>query len=335
MNQPSISIVVPVYNVGPYVEDCIRSVMRQTYTGPMECIIVDDCGTDDSMEIVERLVAEYDGPIAFQILHHTHNRGISAARNTGMDAVTGDYLFYIDSDDELTDDCIERLTEPLKKAWYDVVAGNVACYRFSPSGQLEKMRSAQELSVAEDCLLSPPQILRSHRKVWGQASWNKLYNVAFLRGNAIRFKEGILHEDNLWSFQVACLADGLYCVNHITYIYVNQRTGGITYHETKQEIANCMTTILMEMRAFVDSRKIDNRETFPFFRDFFYKVLDYDPGSLAAYVSRYRLLRPYINVSMTDIVKSNQHKIKDCLRDCLYLFPPRVAPYWLYLIRHL
>ena len=138
MNQPSVSIIIPVYNVEPYVEDCIRSVIRQTYGGKMECIVVDDCGTDNSMDVVERVIGEYNGPIPFRILHHEHNRGLSAARNTGMDAATGDYLFFLDSDDELTDDCIEKLTEPLVKEWYDVVIGNVGAYHLLSSGKWEK-----------------------------------------------------------------------------------------------------------------------------------------------------------------------------------------------------
>ncbi len=76
MNKPSVSIIVPVYNVAPYVEDSIRSVMRQTYDGKMECIVVDDCGTDDSMSIEEKVIEDYNGPITFKILRHTHNRGL-------------------------------------------------------------------------------------------------------------------------------------------------------------------------------------------------------------------------------------------------------------------
>lgn len=113
MDKPSISIVIPVYNVESYVEACIKSVMSQTYDGEMECIMVDDCGTDDSMVKVESVISDYLGPITFRIFHHTHNRGLSAARNTGMDAATGDYLFFIDSDDEITSDCIETLVTPV------------------------------------------------------------------------------------------------------------------------------------------------------------------------------------------------------------------------------
>ena len=88
-----LSIIIPVYNVEPYIEDCLRSVMRQTYQGAMECLIVDDCGTDDSMAIAERTIATYEGPIVFQVLHHERNRGLSAARNTGTLAAKGDYLY--------------------------------------------------------------------------------------------------------------------------------------------------------------------------------------------------------------------------------------------------
>ena len=89
---PIVSIVIPVYNVEPYITDCLQSVMYQTYTGPLECILVDDCGTDKSIEVAEKLIAEYDGPIEFKVLHHEHNRGLSAARNTGMDLAKGDYV---------------------------------------------------------------------------------------------------------------------------------------------------------------------------------------------------------------------------------------------------
>jgi len=71
MSELSISIIIPIYNVEPYVEACVRSVMRQTYDGTMECIVVDDCGTDNSMAVVESLISEYNGPITFKVLNHT------------------------------------------------------------------------------------------------------------------------------------------------------------------------------------------------------------------------------------------------------------------------
>lgn len=332
MNRPSVSIIVPVYNVEPYVESCIKSVMRQTYDGSMECIVVDDCGTDSSMGIVEKIIAEYYGPTKFIVLHHTHNRGLSAARNTGMDAATGDYLFFLDSDDELTDDCMEKLTEPIKKERYDVVIGNIKCFKMLSSGQRERMKSAQELKITDDILFYSPDILRTYRKIWGAAAWNRLYRIGFIRDNSFMFKEGLLHEDILWSFQVACLASTLYCVNHVTYVYLYKREGSIRYNETKQAIIDCLIIILKEMGVFVAKKHVKTADVFPFFNKFFYQVLNYHSTSLVNYVDTYKLVRPYIKISFKGMMQGNQYHLKKYLRDFHYFMPVCIAPYWHYWI---
>ena len=86
-----VSIVIPIYNVSVYIENCLESVRRQIYQD-LEVILVDDCGTDNSMEIVQEYL-EYHNFVEVKIIHHTHNRGLSAARNTGLEAATGDYVF--------------------------------------------------------------------------------------------------------------------------------------------------------------------------------------------------------------------------------------------------
>ena len=89
----TVSIIIPVYNVAEYIEKCLYSVIQQkTYN--IECILVDDCGTDNSIEIAEKIINQYNGPISFKLLHHNHNRGLSAARNTGINIATGDYVFF-------------------------------------------------------------------------------------------------------------------------------------------------------------------------------------------------------------------------------------------------
>lgn len=80
-----ISIIVPVYNVEQYIKECFDSIAAQTYKGDIECIFVDDCGQDDSVAVLEKLIAEYKGPIQFSIVHHEHNKGLSGARNTASE----------------------------------------------------------------------------------------------------------------------------------------------------------------------------------------------------------------------------------------------------------
>lgn len=109
-----ISIIIPVYQVSDYVERCIRSVMSQTFMG-IECIIVDDATEDDSIKKCQQLIEEYNENlegkerIIFKILRHEKNRGLSAARNTGTKAAIGEYIFYLDSDDEITLDCMDKM----------------------------------------------------------------------------------------------------------------------------------------------------------------------------------------------------------------------------------
>ena len=85
------------------------SVTNQTMTEGIECIIVDDCGPDNSMDIVRHFIDDYQGAISFHILKHEKNGGLSAARNTGIKAATGKYVYFLDSDDCLVPSAIETL----------------------------------------------------------------------------------------------------------------------------------------------------------------------------------------------------------------------------------
>ena len=206
-----ISIVVPVYNVAPYIEDCIQSVMNQTWQGDLECILVDDCGTDQSVPLIERKLKDYQGPVAFRLVHHERNRGLSAARNTGIEAVTGEYVYFLDSDDEITPDCIERLAQPLIDHQYDLVVGD---YRIEGS-----IKPKAPLRLMDGQIVRGKEVLHTYRQqAWYMLSVNKLYQVAFLQQHHLRFRDEIIHEDELWSFQIACLAQSLYAVGHETYI---------------------------------------------------------------------------------------------------------------------
>lgn len=332
MTPPSVSIIVPVYNVRPYVEDSIRSVMRQTYDGPIECIVVDDCGTDNSMAVVDRLIADYSGPISFKVLHHDHNRGLSAARNTGMDAVTSDYLFFLDSDDELTDDCLEKLTEPLEKERYDIVVGNVQYLKILSSNEIIKTKGNQEIRLPDKTLLEVPRILRSLGNKWGVVAWNRLYRTIFLHQNHLIFKEGLLYEDNLWSFQLACLASSLYVVNHITYIY-KIREGSIMGLRSMQEFERNYTIIVQEINKFAKNHHVEKAETHPFFNYLFCCIMDfYSSSSRMEFESVYKTFRPYIPASIKNIIRSNRYHLKNNFRDIHYLLPINIASRWQYYI---
>ena len=208
---PKISIIIPIYNVEEYITECLQSVMRQTYKGEIECILVDDCGKDKSISVAESLIADYTGSIAFRILHHEHNRGLSAARNTGTDAATGDYIYYLDSDDYISDDCMEVLTRPLKEREYDMVIGDYEAFGGEWNSALyQEAGSILSHAEIEEALY--------YKSIYTMA-WNKLISILLIRNSNIQFKEGILHEDELWTFEFSVVLNSVYVINRTTYYY--------------------------------------------------------------------------------------------------------------------
>lgn len=224
MNHPKISIVIPIYNVEPYIADCLRSVASQTYQGVIECLLIDDCGTDKSIEIAETFVASYKGNVIFRILKHAHNRGLSAARNTGTEQATGDYVYFLDSDDEIDEHCLEWLTQPLLSGEAcDILVGG---YRVTGTGS-----AAPALHLSDGTTLEGDAIMRAYVKgEWYVMAWNKLCSLSFLRKYRLTFKEGLIHEDELWTFQVACRAARLRVVNRPCYVY-KLREGSIMVND--------------------------------------------------------------------------------------------------------
>ena len=214
MNQEKlkVSIVVPVYNVSLYIERSIKSVMAQTYP-VMECIIVDDASPDDSIAKCERLIYNYEGPISFVILHHDHNQGLSAARNTGTDATKGDYVFYLDSDDELTPDCIEKLAGPIEKdPSIEMVQGNYRMFSDMPKiGKISREEEFPSSNAVRDFFFD--------KKGLPVMAWNKLISKKLLMDNGLRFMEGILFEDGPWTYYVVKCLQHLYVIRDITYHY--------------------------------------------------------------------------------------------------------------------
>lgn len=241
----TISLVIPVFKVSPYIERCLRSVIKQSYNH-FECILVDDCSPDDSVAKCEKIIANYSGPIQFRILHHESNRGLSAARNTGTDAAVGDYILYVDSDDVISSDCVEKLMEPVvKDNSIEMVIGERLLV--SEKGIINHQRN--EWRHKEN--------LRTRKKVRGlffdrnrffpPAAWNKLTSREFLVRNQLRFKEGQIAEDTLWSFYVMKHLCHAFCIPEITYFYYCNRPDSISNGIKKEEAAsqwNCIYDII-------------------------------------------------------------------------------------------
>lgn len=210
----SVSIIVPVYNVENYIKDCFQSIVNQTYSGPMECLFIDDCGKDKSIEVLKGLMTEYDCPINMRLLHHDKNSGLSAARNTGIKNAKGDYLYFLDSDDLIYPTTIDCLVSAANDDIdVDIVLGG---YNVNdPNHPINQYRYKYELYQNQ------PSIAKAFL---GDVLYcmvpNKLVRRDFIIRNQLFFKEGIIHEDNLWSFQSFHLAKKVVTVPEQTYYYL-------------------------------------------------------------------------------------------------------------------
>ncbi len=159
---------------------------------------------------------------------------------------------FLDSDDEITCDCIEKLVAPLSKNLYDFVIGR---YR-----TIGGKKPAPPLSLNDGTALCCDDIIRSYYKGgWYMMVCGKLCNVAFLKQNNLFLEEGLLHEDELWSFQLACLAQSMYVVNQESYIY-KIREGSITMNsKTQEHRAIAFQKIISIMVDFVLERQIKSK----------------------------------------------------------------------------
>lgn len=240
-----ISVIIPVYNTAPYIERCLYSVLRQSYDN-IEIILVDDHGTDNSMVLATRLLETPSGenarPRSLQILHHSENRGLSAARNTGLDAATGDYIFFLDSDDEIPPRAIENLVHmAILYSHPHLVCGSVDV---RPESKTVFRINEKMPAYLEGNLASSSAILRRDIPIM---ACNKLVDRQFLMSHKLYFKEGLIHEDNLWSYQMAGSIHNIAIARQITYIYHLNKQGLTLERITPQRLESIKIILILQI----------------------------------------------------------------------------------------
>lgn len=226
-----VSIIVPVYGVEPYIRRCLLSVITQTVTDGVECIIVNDCTLDNSMSIVDDVLSSYHGNIQFRIINRECNGGLSAARNTGINAATGKYLYFLDSDDSIKPTCLQNLLQTFNKYPKSeiVFAGAKAT---SNGFEYLEMEDKSIAEYSENQTYIKRNMLQAH---YPPTAWNKLIRRDWLVRNHLYFKEGLLYEDDYWTFYAAKLVKSCAVCKCNTYIY-NIRSGSITQAPSRKNI---------------------------------------------------------------------------------------------------
>lgn len=182
---PLVSIGMPIYNVEQYLERSLLSALNQTYHN-IEILTVDDCGTDHSMEIVERLKNDHPNGNRIRIIHQPHNMGQGEARNAVIDHANGKYMYLMDSDDYIEPNTISIMVPEAEKNQADVVH-TVARTVYHESDRVDQGFPDQPYRVIKGKDEFAKVVCADLRRHVSFCCWNILYNLDFLRRNDLRF----------------------------------------------------------------------------------------------------------------------------------------------------
>lgn len=199
---PRISVVIPVFNTEDYLKEAVGSICKQTYQN-LQIIVVDDGSSDSSPGILRQLASE-DRRI--EIITQ-RNSGQGAARNKGLERADGDYVYFMDSDDILEPDCLEKCLEICTSEGLDYVTFDAVS--FNERGETDdKFRYRRSGLISEDRIWDSKELLRHslENDTFKSSSCIFLSRRALLEENSIRFPEGIIHEDNYFVLKLMLCA---------------------------------------------------------------------------------------------------------------------------------
>lgn len=223
-----VTIGIPVYKSVDYVQRSIDSALKQTYSS-IEFLIIDDGGADGSIEIVERMKAEHHRGRDIRIIKHELNKGVAASRNRIIDEASGEYLYFMDSDDVIAKNTIELLMQHVRQ--YDAEIAFGSYERIELTGKKTVFQYPAIQLFGEDELAS-----FAYRKYAGtQASaCNFLVNTSLLREHHHRFINTDYWEDLAFTFDLVTMVKRAVLLPNITYTYLCRNDSLSHYQERKQ-----------------------------------------------------------------------------------------------------
>ncbi len=224
VERPLVSIIVPCFNTAPYLDDCLGSLLAQTHR-QIEVIAIDDGSTDDTGAILD---AWHERDARVRVARRP-NRGLGAARNAALSLATGSYLTFVDSDDMLPHDALERMVTTIERTGSDFVSG--VAYRFdeTSSWRASLYRRGFREDLERTHVFERPSLLRD------SIVCSKLFRKSFWDEHGFTFPQGVLFEDIELVTQAQCLARSVDLLAEPTYLWRSRPDGdlSITQDRTK------------------------------------------------------------------------------------------------------
>lgn len=217
MNEIQVSVIVPVYNVEPYLPACLDSLVNQTLA-QMEILVVNDGSTDRSAAIAEEYAARYPDRIR---VFDKENGGLSDARNYALPHARGTYIAFVDSDDYVDTAMYAQMVDKARETDADVV---VCAYTEIRDGIVIPLSFADEMDFYGHSVTASPRLLDSANSY----AWNKIYRRSFWMEHGFTFPVGQWYEDSAIIYNVLGCANKVVCVDRPFYYYTVKRAGSIT-----------------------------------------------------------------------------------------------------------
>jgi len=245
-----ISIVVPVYNVELYLEECLESILTQDFDD-YEVICVNDGSTDRSLEILQGFAIKNR---KIKIIDNPVNNGVSFSRNCGIRHAVGEYILFVDSDDMLRQGALKILSEEADRLdtdilYFDMTIKDEVLWAPENKEMLQKHSGYNRLCTGQDLFVK----LCHDNQVIDEV-WRQLLSRRFIEENRLYFYEGILHEDNLFSVICAMKAQKVFYLKHELYVY-RRREDSITSRMNVHRMESCFIV-------FIELYKFWYRNTF-------------------------------------------------------------------------
>ena len=249
MSLPVVSIIVPIYNVEQYLEECLNSLVNQTLKD-IEIICVNDGSPDYSADIVRRYM-HLDARIT---LIEQENRGLSGARNTGLRVAKGEYVYFMDSDDWLEADAIEICYNAAKKDNIDVVLFDALAFNDDDDLSGDVFNNYDRRSLLNSYAYTVVSAENLFAKMLSAGAMRASACLNFIKRsilvkNQLTFEEGLIHEDELFTPQLYALANTMMYIPRM-FFHRRVRSGSIMTSVKKEKTLLTLSHIIAELCAF-------------------------------------------------------------------------------------
>lgn len=300
-----ISVIVPVHNSEEYIERCLNSIIGQTFR-EIELIIIDDSSTDSSLDIVHKTICKYTGPV--KIIRNEKNKGVSTTRNIGLEAATGEFIYFCDNDDWLDSSMLEKMYQCSVQNKSDIIICDITAVYTDYSEWLK--------------IEFPNKDKQTALKKYISSTWNTITNIIAKRSlyidNGIRFPDGLnMCEDYLVSTQLLYKSANPYHLQVPLYFYNRSNQSSFLHNldENRRQMkiqVNMLAISFFQKEGEYDTYKkelcwrlLNSKQELCFQPETFKQFLEIHPKS-----HKYILSCPYLSLKVKITMWCLTHKLK-------------------------